>query len=88
MEGTMKKVGDVIRLEDYKYPWHEVLSVDGPSSTLHVYVDDRTGDVEIVQMNDDGESIRTVLCSVDVDGLITALVRARNIVGEKKGAPR
>lgn len=66
-------MGDVIKLDSFKQPWREVLALDSESSSLQVYVNDRTGDVEIVQMNDDGKAIRTQLSRADVALLYTAL---------------
>lgn len=67
-------MGDVIRLTDYlDGEWKEVLALDGDNSTLQVYVNKKTGQAEVVQMNDDNEAIRTVLNPIDVQLLQAAL---------------
>lgn len=66
-------MGELIRLSDVRYPWKELATIDGPNSTLYVYSNTQTGEAEIVQMNDDGESIRTVLAPEDVAVLQAAL---------------
>ena len=77
-------MGTLIRLDDYKYPWKEVFSLDGAASTLQVYVNEQTGEAEVVQMNDDGEAIRTEVPAADVDTLVMVL-KARCA---KKGATK
>jgi len=62
-------VGKLIRLDSHRYPWREAMTVDGSASTLQVYVNARTGELEFVQSNDDAEVIRTVISSSDVDQL-------------------
>ena len=55
-------MGTVVRLDDFRRsPWREALSIKNESSTIQVYVNDETGEVELAQMNDEGEAIRTVL---------------------------
>lgn len=67
-------MADIIQLNSFRFPWRETLTVDGESSTLQVYVNQRTGEVEIVQMNDEGESIRTTLDPDDAALLSAAVV--------------
>ena len=66
-------MGQVIDIDAYRYPWHEVFTADGPASTLQVYVNVRTGEVEVVQMNDDGEVIRTPIDSINAAIMSAAL---------------
>lgn len=66
-------MGEVIKFESFKFPWREVLTLDSESSTLQVYVNDQTGEAEIVQMNDDDDAIRTQLTRVDAALLVAAL---------------
>ena len=66
-------MGKVIRLDDFRFPWKEVMTVDSDSTTLQVYVNERTGEAEVVQMNDEGEVIRTPLAPVDAQLLSAAL---------------
>ena len=68
-------MGEVINLEDYKYPWKEVLTLDSDASTLQVYFNEYTNQAEIVQMNDDGDTIRNVLNQEDAVLLSAALVQ-------------
>ena len=65
-------MGVVIRLDDYRYPWKEVFSFDADSSTLQVYVNERSGAAEVVQSNDAGEVIRTPMSAIDATIFIAA----------------
>lgn len=70
-------MGEVIRLRRAPH-WEEALSIDSHVSTLQLYVlKEGEGQAEIVQLNDDGESIRTTLSAQDVDDLIEALTATR-----------
>ena len=53
--------------------WKEVITLDSESTSMQVYVNDQTGEAEIVQMNDDGDAIRTTLGSTDAQLLASAL---------------
>lgn len=66
-------MGEVIQLDAFRYPWRELVTLDGSASTLQVYVNTQTGEVEIVQMNDEGELMRTVIASDDAALLAAAL---------------
>lgn len=65
-------MGEVIRL-DYARYWRQVYVHDGQSSVLEVYVNEATKEIEVVQLNDDNESIRTCLGNVDTAILLEAL---------------
>jgi hypothetical protein len=70
-------MSNVIQLSEYqREPWEEVFSFDGPNSTLQVYANQKTGEIEVVQMNDDNEAIRTVISGLNVDHLILGLMQA------------
>lgn len=71
-------MGEVIKLSDFRDKWQEVLTIDDDSSTLQVYINRGTGEAEIVQMNDDGEAIRTQLDAVDASLLGVALAMKKN----------
>jgi hypothetical protein len=66
-------MGTVINLRDYQDEWKEVFATDGPNSTLQVYVNKRTGAAEVVQQNDDGETIRTPLDFADTVMLLSTV---------------
>jgi hypothetical protein len=66
-------MGKVIHLDERRKDWVEIFSTDGPSSMLQVYVNKRTGEAEVVQMNDDNEAIRTPLCYDDALMLSTSI---------------
>jgi hypothetical protein len=67
-------MSNVIRLSDYKDDgWEEVYTTDGPNSTLQVYVNRKTGETEVVQQNDDNETIRTPLSFEDAVMLLSAV---------------
>ena len=65
-------------------PWREAFSSDGGSSTLQVYVNDTTGQCEVVQTNDEGEAIRTMVDTYDTFNLSLVLDRVRIIPNEPK----
>ena len=71
-------MGEVIKLRDYQNPWKEVMTIDGETSTLQVYVNQQTGEAEVFQMNDDGEAIRTQLDPVDAALLGAALAMKKD----------
>lgn len=70
-------MGELIVLDMYRQPWRMVLKVDTPESTVQVYVNDSTGEVELVQHNDEGEAIRTVISRSDFDVLKAAIGSAK-----------
>ncbi len=76
-------MGDIIRLADHLYPWKQIFACEGECSTLQVYVNEGTGELEVVQMNDDNEAIRTCLTTVDSVALGTVIARAHQKVGKK-----
>lgn len=76
-------MGEVIRFSDHLYKWKQVFAIDAENATLQVYVNEGTGEVEVVQMNDDGKSIRTCLSTVDSVSLSESLSRAHARVGKK-----
>jgi hypothetical protein len=69
-------MGKVINLRDYRDEWKEIFATDGQASTLQVYVNFQTGEAEVVQMNDDGEAIRTTLVARDLNHLVEVLNKA------------
>lgn len=56
-------MGELIVLDDYRQQWRKALQVHTDASTLSLFVNDRTGEAEIVQINDEGESISTSISS-------------------------
>lgn len=66
-------MGTLIRLDDYRYPWREALTIKSAQTTLQVYVNDETGEVELAQMNDEGEAIRTALDPIEASLLLATL---------------
>ena len=66
-------MGKLYHLDDYRFPYREVLSVDRGSSSLQAFVNDRTGEVEVVQANAEGEAITTVLTADDLARMLSAL---------------
>lgn len=56
-------MGELIVLDDYRQQWREALKVHTDASTLSLFVNARTGEAEIVQTNDEGESISTSISS-------------------------
>lgn len=76
-------MGTLIRIADHIYPWKLAFASDAEHSTLQVYVNDRTGEIEIVQMNDEGEAIRTCLSVIDSANLSEAVLRAQQKTAKK-----
>lgn len=75
-------MGDVVRMSDFVYPWKEILTVDNECNTCHVYLNTGTGEIEIVQINDDGESIRTQFDTVETASLVSAIEKGRGEIGK------
>lgn len=57
--------------------WRQIFATDSESSTLQVYVNDSTGEIEVFQMNDEGEAIRTSLDATDASMFRAALALKR-----------
>ena len=76
-------MGELIRLSDRIYPWKEVFKVETELTTLQVYMNTGTGELEVVQMNDEGEAIRTCLSTVDSVSLSMAVSRAHQKIGKQ-----
>jgi hypothetical protein len=76
-------MGKVIKLSDYVMNWRQIFATDSDNSTLQIYVNERTGEFEIVQMNDDGEVIRTCLSTVESVGLSQTMTAAHKKLCEK-----
>ena len=75
-------MSNVIQLSDYRDDgWKEVFTTDGPSSTLQVYLNGKTGEAEVVQQNDDNETIRTPLSAIDAQLLVNALALVNKRAG-------
>lgn len=67
-------MGKLIYLDDHRFPrWREVLSADSASSRLQAFVNDSTGEVEVIQANLEGEAITTVLSAASAARLVEAL---------------
>lgn len=66
-------MGKLIHLDERRDSWKEVLTLDSRSSSLQVYVNQQTGETELVQSNDDGEALRAVLTQEDAALLSAAL---------------
>jgi hypothetical protein len=77
-------MGDVIQLDEFKFPWKEVFTLDGMASTLQIYANERTGEIEVVQMNDDNEVIRTPISAGDTYQLVDVLTRVKMITNKEK----
>lgn len=72
----MSPKSNVIKLDDY-FTWSEIFSHDGEDNGIQFFSNDHTNELEIVQVNDEGESCRICLSVRDADLLIEALLRAR-----------
>jgi len=70
-------MGDIINLDTYRDSCDQIFEHDDADdrSTIYVYRDRRSGEIEIVQINDDGEAIRTVMTSIEASLLARALVQ-------------
>ena len=67
-------MGKLIYLDDYRRPpYKEVLSVTRGLSHLQAFVNTATGELEVVQSNDEGEAITTVLTPDDLASLLSGL---------------
>lgn len=72
----MSPKSNVIKLDDY-FTWSEIFSHDGVDTGIQFFSNDHTNELEIVQVNDEGESCRICLSAQDTDLLLEALLRAR-----------
>ncbi len=66
-------MGDLIRLDDHRHSWKEVFRHVGEHSSLHVYVDPISGEIEVFQLNSENEGVRTCLPATESTGLSEAL---------------
>lgn len=76
-------MGKLIKLGDYMYKWKQIASFDGSNSTLQIYMNTSSGEIEIVQMNDEGEAIRTCLSTVDSVSLSKLISTAHDKLGAR-----
>jgi hypothetical protein len=63
---------DVYRLSDYRDEWREIFYRDDGYTELHIFVNRRTGELEIFQMAD-GQGRRSCLSTVDSAALTETL---------------
>ena len=75
-------MADVVLLDDWREPWKEVFVIDGSNSSLQVFVNKLTGEAELVQVNDDLESVRTCMSTRDLYELVEVLQKHRIIPQE------
>jgi len=76
-------MNNLIHLSKYIYTWKMLFEHDCENSTLQIYYNESTGEMEIVQMNDEGEMIRTCLGKIDSTNLIHVVgSRLKNVAGE------
>lgn len=66
-------MGDVINIFEATNDWDEILSVEGKISTLNVFRNNRTGEVDIVMLNDDNEAVSITLSPEQRSTLMNAL---------------
>jgi hypothetical protein len=72
-------MGDVVKFSDYVDEWKELFKLDSLSSTLYVYGNKKTGSIEVVQIDDEMKSIRTLIDEPDARFIIEALCLHRGI---------
>jgi len=78
----MAKLKDnVISLEDYLYSWESVFRIDDPvnGSTLSIYVNTSSRQFDVVQTNDEGESITTHLTADTGKAFLAAINRLNGL---------
>ena len=66
-------MGDVINLAAYVDGWKLLFEKDDGCSVLQVFVNVCSGDVEVVQVTDEGESIRSCLTPYDLGRLMSSI---------------
>ena len=74
-------MGEVIRLSDYHYPWTKIFADDSGDSTLEIYTNTGTGQLEVLIYNDEGECCRKVLTTVESVNLYRVIGEAHRKVG-------
>lgn len=69
---------NVIELKHYKWAdhWRDAYSIESENGTLQVHVNSKSFELEIVQMNDDGECYRTCLSAQEATDLLMSLQAA------------
>lgn len=73
---------NVYRLSDYRDEWKEIFYRDDGYTELHVFVNDKTGELEIFQMAD-GQGRRSCLSTVDAVALVEACRAAHDRLAGK-----
>lgn len=71
-------MSNVINMHDYVDPWKELASFDNGDTTLQVFQNAVSGELELVQVNGEGEAIRTELSPVDAK-LLAAVLSNRQV---------
>lgn len=67
-------MSNVINLNEHQAPtWLSIYDIEGDYSSMQVHSNTKTNELEIVQMNNVDESIRTVLSKSDATELLRAL---------------
>ncbi len=66
---------NVTYISDHVGTWNEKLRHYDPvnGTTLSVYVNDKTNEIDVVQTNDEGESITTHLSAASFDALFSKM---------------
>lgn len=67
----------IYRLSDYRDEWKEIFYRDDGITEIHVYVNAKTGELEIFQMTD-GKGQRSCLSTVDAIAFVEACHTAHN----------
>ena len=69
---------NVIELKNYKWAdhWQDAYALESENGTLQVHVNTKSHELEIVQMNDDGECYRSCLSAQEATDLLMALQTA------------
>lgn len=80
-------MGELIVLDDYRQQWREALKVHTDTSTLSLFVNARTGEAEVVQTNDEGESISTLISS-DIVELFREALQPRRAKSSRQESVR
>jgi len=72
-------MGKLLHISDYVSDWERLYIDDSGDTTLAIYVDTKTGRLDVSMYNDDGDVVRKELTTVESAVVINALSTAQRI---------
>lgn len=81
-------MGDVISIADRIARWREIFSYEDEHTSVKLFVNDLNGEMELLQINNEEEAIRTVFSTVDAATFMNAVSKAHDVLLKKGGKPK